>query len=51
MKFIESTPRRGIEPWPPAWQAGILTTVLASNRWAFKFYLVETFIKVDVKSN
>ena len=27
-------PRRGIEPRSPAWQAGILTTILSRNTWS-----------------
>ena len=27
--FLQETPRQGIEPWSPAWQAGILTTILS----------------------
>ena len=26
---LKSAPRQGIEPWSPAWQAGILTTILS----------------------
>ena len=35
--FLKFPPRRGIEPWPPAWQARILTTILSREKvlaWA-----------------
>ena len=35
-KIIESSPRRGIEPRSPAWQAGILTTILPGTCWDFE---------------
>ena len=28
-KKKQKSPRRGIEPWSPSWQAGILTTILS----------------------
>ena len=39
MKFRnekKNSPRRGIEPRSPAWQAGILTTILPRTRWQHK---------------
>ncbi len=37
------SPRRGIKPRSPAWQAGILTTILSRIRWMdwfFSYYLI-----------
>ena len=31
ISFSKKPPRQGIEPWSPAWQAGILTTILPRN--------------------
>ena len=39
------SPRRGIEPQSPAWQAGILTTILPRmshyivNRWIYSYFI------------
>ena len=35
-KIIQSSPRRGIEVRSPAWQAGILTTILPRTCWDFE---------------
>ena len=51
----KNPPRRGIEPRPPAWQAGILTTIL-SRIWLIHFlialyYLIEEFMGQKNENN
>jgi hypothetical protein len=44
-KGNKNSPRRGIEPRPPAWQAGILTTILSRN-CNDSFYFEVFFLKL-----
>ncbi len=43
-KNDKKSPRRGIEPRSPAWQAGILTTILTRIR-----YLIDNFYSISIK--
>ena len=41
--FRKNSPRQGIEPWSPAWQAGILTTILSrTGSWWSSSLIVST---------
>ena len=44
---LKSAPRQGIEPWSPAWQAGILTTILSRTGSYRSLSKVELTIEID----
>ena len=49
-KYFKSAPRRGIEPRSPAWQAGILTTILTRTGNKFEDVLLHTIrMKTSIK--
>ena len=49
IKGWKNTPRRGIEPRSPAWQAGILTTILS---WSYWFWFLKfIYFKESVAKN
>lgn len=52
-KRLACTPRRGIEPRPPAWQAGILTTILSrtvAHLYRLRFHVILHKLMLTQKS-
>ena len=47
---LKSAPRQGIEPWSPAWQAGILTTILSRTGSYRSLSKVELTLEIDRQS-
>ena len=45
--IIQSSPRRGIEPRSPAWQAGILTTILPRTCWDLESSILSWLVSLD----
>ena len=45
-KIIQSSPRRGIEARSPAWQAGILTTILPRTCWDFELCIWSSLVEL-----
>ena len=47
---LKSAPRQGIEPWSPAWQAGILTTILSRTGSYRSLSKVQLTLEIDRQS-